>query len=189
MRILWRGYRDLLRAVREALLAALVGIPATLVLDGCSAHLWQPLPVPFVTADSELVLQHPLTFPAGTTRVYFQHGHPVRQSELTVWEHHCALALDHAFDVDVSIAAASFPVVRTQRRITIGEWGYGVVTYENSLYLAAAELPLSALYCEIWTQHDGYNYQRHITPQELAGVLGTWLLLRQDPGGKQHLSH
>lgn len=147
---------------------------ALLILAGCAA---QPRPVPFVAPDSELVLERPLNFPAGSTRIYFQHGGPVTERQLTVWEHHCALALDHAFDTATEIAATRWPVAYTQQRSTVGEWGYGVITYENSIYLGAEAHPVRALYCEIWTLHGGYAHQRHLTAVELAEVLGDWLRL------------
>lgn len=143
-----------------------------MILTGCAA---QPRPVPFAAPDSELVLERPVSFPAGTTRIYFQHGHPVTERQLTVWEHHCALALDHAFDTATEIAAARWPVAYTQRRSTVGEWGYGVITYDNSFYLGTEARPVYALYCEIWTLDGGYMHQRHLTAEGLAEVLGDWL--------------
>lgn len=154
--------------------AAFTLLGALLVLAGCSA---QPRPVPFAAPESELALERPLTFPAGATRIYFQHGRQVTERQLTVWEHHCALALDHAFDTTTELAAARWPVAYTQRRTTVGEWGHGVITYENNFYLDAAAYPVYALYCEIWTTHGGYMHQRHLTADELADTLGEWLRL------------
>ena len=147
---------------------------ALLMLAGCAA---QPRPVPFAAPGSELVLERSVRFPAGSTRIYFQHGQPVTERQLTVWEHHCALALDHAFDTVTDIAAARWPVANTQRRSTLGEWGYGVITYESTFYLDAAAYPMYALYCEIWTLDGGYLHQRHLTAEGLAEVLGDWLRL------------
>ena len=143
-------------------------------LGGCTAAFWQPRPVPFADQHTAFVVQRPLTFPAGTTRLYFQQGQLVTQRQLSVWEHHCALAIDHALDDDVGISPGSFPVARTQRRSTVGEWGHGVITYESSFYFSADAWPLYALYCEIWTQQDGYNHRSHLSAQGLAEVLGDW---------------
>lgn len=151
--------------------------PLLLLLAGCSAAFWQPRPVPFAESQTELVLKQPVRFPASTTRVYFQKGRAVTQRQLSVWEHHCALAIDHALDSDVEIPADAIPVVRTQRRSTVGEWGQGVITYESSFYFSADAWPLYALYCELWTQHDGYNHRHHLSAGELAEVLGAWASL------------
>lgn len=147
---------------------------ALLMLAGCAA---QPRPVPFVAPDSELVLERPLSFPAGTTRIFFQHGRPVTERQLTLWEHHCALALDHAFDTATEVAAVRWSVAYTQQRSTVGEWGFSVITYQDSVYLGASAYPVRALYCEIWTQGGGYLPTRHLTAEELAAVLGDWLRL------------
>jgi len=151
--------------------------PLFLLLAGCSAAFWRPRPVPFAEPQTELVLRQPVHFPAGTTRVYFQKGRAVTQRQLSVWDHHCALAIDRALDSDIDVPAAPITVVRTQRRSTVGEWGQGVITYESSFYFSADAWPLYALYCELWTQHDGYNHLHHLTAGELAEVLGSWAFL------------
>ncbi|MFA7593068.1 MAG: hypothetical protein WCY26_04925 [Thiohalobacteraceae bacterium] len=153
----------------------LVGL-AALSATGC-AGFWQPRPVPFAAPDSVLLVQRPIDFPAGTTRVYFQHGGPVTERQLTVWEHHCALAIDHAFDTAVTIEPGPQSITHTQRRRTIGEWGYGVMTYENSFFVTQDARPLYALYCELWTMGGGHDNRAHITPAGLAEVLGDWLSL------------
>jgi hypothetical protein len=155
----------------EALL--LVFLPVA--LGGCTAASWQPRPVPFAEPNTEFVVKRPLTFPEGATRLYFQQGRLVTQRQLSVWEHHCALAIDYALSDDVVISPGSFSVAHTQRRSTVGEWGYGVITYESSFYFSADAWPLYALYCEIWTQQDGYNHRRHLSAQGLAEVLGDWV--------------
>lgn len=144
-------------------------------LGGCSAAFWQPRPVPYIEPDSQIIVQRPLTFPAGTTRLYFQQGRLVTQRQLSVWEHHCALAIDRALDDDIDVPPGSISVARTQRRSTVGEWGYGVITYESSFYFSADAWPLYALYCEIWTQQDGYNHRHHLSAEELADLLGDWI--------------
>jgi len=149
---------------------------ATLAAAGC-AGFWQPRPVPFAAADSVVMVQRPIEFPAGTTRVYFQHGRPVTGFQLTVWEHHCALAIDHAFDTAVAIEPGAQSVAHTQRRSTVGEWGYGVMTYESSFLFATDARPLYALYCELWTMGGGHGQGAHVTPAALAEVLGDWLSL------------
>lgn len=148
------------------------------VLAGCSAMGWQARPVPFVGADTELVLRKPLAFPADTTRVYFQGGRMTNARGISVWEQHCALALDHAFETEVSIPAGRWSVVSTQRRTTIGIASRGAVTYENAFLLAAPARPLYALYCETWVMGDGINERNHISADELARVLGDWVELR-----------
>jgi len=149
---------------------------AALSAAGCGGF-WQPRPVPFAASDSVLMVQRPIAFPAGTTRIYFQHGGPVTERQLTVWEHHCALAIDHALDAAVVIEPGPQSVAHTQRRRTIGEWGYGVMTYESSFVFATDARPLYALYCELWTMGGDHVRHAHITPEELAEVLGDGLSL------------
>lgn len=153
----------------------LVGLAAVFAA-GCSGF-WQPRPVPFVSSDSVVMVHRPIAFPAGTTRIYFQHGGPVTDRQLTVWEHHCALAIDHALDTAVIIEPGPRSVAQTQRRRTIGEWGYSVMTYESSFMFATDARPLYALYCELWTMGGGHDQRAHVTPAELAEVLGEWLSL------------
>lgn len=149
---------------------------AALFVAGC-AGFWQPRPVPFAAEGSVLMVRRLIEFPAGTTRIYFQHGGPVSERRLTVWEHHCALAIDRAFDTAVTVGPGPLSVAHTQRRRTIGEWGYGVMTYESSFFLAADARPLYALYCELWTMGGSRDQRAHVTPAELAEVLGGWLEL------------
>lgn len=142
------------------------------LLCGCSVTGWQSPPVPFVAAGAELELRTPVTFPAGTTRVFYQGGRTTDARGITVWEHHCALALDHGFDTDVSIPAGRVPVASTQRRTSIGAASRGVVVYENSFLFAASARPLYALYCEIWVIGDSLHARHQLDAAELARVLG-----------------
>lgn len=148
------------------------------LLTACSATGWQPRPVPFADAGAVLELRQPLRFPADTTRIYFQGGRMTNARGITVWEHHCALALDHAFETDLNIPVGPVPVVSTQRRISIGAASRGVATYENSFLFDASAHPLYALYCEIWVTGDGVNERHYISADELGRVLGDWAVLR-----------
>lgn len=143
---------------------------------GCAQ--WKPRPVPYAAAGSELVLQRAIEFPPGTTRIYFQRGQIVTQRQLSVWDHHCALAIDHAFEESVILPAGTYSVADTQRRSTLGEWGHGVVTYENNFITAPSTRPLYALYCEIWTLGNPYDVRRHLSLEALSDTLGEWLSLR-----------
>ena len=153
----------------------LAGLALLISLSGCAE--WQPHPVPYATSGSQLILQRALVFPPGTTRIYFQRGEVVTERQLSVWDHHCALALDHAFETTTTLPAASYSVVNTQRSSTLGEWGRGVVTYESSFITAASARPLYALYCEQWTLGNPYDARHHISAAALAETLGEWLRL------------
>lgn len=157
-----------------------LGVLCTLLV-ACSDLRWRPRPVPFVGANAQLQLHQAVEFPAGSTRVYFQHGRPVTQRQLTVWEHHCALAIDHALETDLTLTPANYIVADTQRRTTVGEWGYGVMTYENTFLLASSARPLYALYCELWVLGNGYDPRQHPGPEQLAEILGPWLTVLTDP--------
>lgn len=162
-----------------------LGVVAVLVsLVGCAQ--WQPRPVPYATSGSELIVQRDLAFPPGTTRIYFQHGKVVTERQLSLWDHHCALALDHAFEETITLPAAAYSVVNTQRSSTLGEWGRGVVTYESSFLTAASARPLYALYCKLWTLGNPYDARHHISAEALAETLGEWLRLGStEPAGNQ----
>lgn len=144
-------------------------------LAGCAN--WKPRPVPYAAAGAELVLETALEFPADTTRIYFQRGRVVTERQLSLWDHHCALAIDHAFEQLVTIPAGRYVVADTQRRSTIGDWGYGVITYESSFILAAEAWPLYALYCEQWTLGDPYDPRQHIRLEQLDETLSDALRL------------
>jgi hypothetical protein len=158
------------------LMPMLAGLLA--VLSGCGATAWQTRPVPYAGAGAELELRQPVTFPAGVTRVYFQDGRMTDARGITVWEQHCALALDRGEEADREIPAQRLPVVSTQRRSSIDAASRGVVTYENSFLFAASARPLYALYCEIWVIGDSLGEHHHIDAGELARVLGEWATLR-----------
>lgn len=158
-------------------------------LSGCGVTGWQPRPVPFVEPGAELALRQPVTFPAGTTRVFFQGGRMTDARGIAVWEHHCALALDHAFDTDVSVPAGRIPVASTQRRTVFGAASRGVVVYENNFLFAATARPLYALYCEIWVLGDSLHERHHLDAAGLARVLGETAELRPAQARNRAITH
>ncbi len=143
---------------------------------GTACTSWQrPLP-PAGLADQvrghSLVLRRVLVFPAGETRLYFQHGRQQRAQDLTVWEPHCAWVAYRRPARRWVLAAGRLPVIRARAREELAFWGRGIVSWVTRIDFAPVAGQPLALECERW----GYDvYAGPLTAAEFHAAMGDWV--------------